>query len=125
MHELSLAKGILDVVEDCARENDCARISRIRVRVGEFAAVMPDAMTTAFSIIAQGTVAEGAELVLEDVPAVGRCRACGREYGLTENEYTCPCGAAGGFDFVRKRDNMLSKHIKDSYVHFRQLRCTE
>jgi len=101
VHELSLAKGILDVVEDSARENDCERISRIKVRVGEFAAVMPDAMAAAFSIIAEGTVAEGAELVLEDVPAVGRCRVCGREYGLTENEYICPCGAGGGFDFIR------------------------
>jgi hydrogenase nickel incorporation protein HypA/HybF len=46
--------------------------------------------------VAEGTVAEGAELAIEDVPAAGRCRACGSESVLTD--FPLQCARCDGLD---------------------------
>jgi hydrogenase nickel incorporation protein HypA/HybF len=44
--------------------------------------------------VARGTPLEGARLELRDVPAAGRCRACGTEARLGGFPLRCPaCGA--------------------------------
>jgi hydrogenase nickel incorporation protein HypA/HybF len=46
-------------------------------------------------LVAEGTVAEGAELRIEDVPARGRCRDCGTEGELPAFPLLCSaCGSA-------------------------------
>jgi len=52
-----------------------------------------------------GTVLEGAELVLTDVPAQGRCRACGAESVL--HDFPLACAACGGFDLELLRGEEL------------------
>ena len=74
MHELSIADAILQIALAHAGER---RIETIEVKVGHLRQVVPDALAFAFTLVSEGTPAEGAELQLEVVPAAGRCRACG------------------------------------------------
>ncbi len=62
---------------------------------------MPRAGGLAFELVARGTPAEGAELVLEHVAAAGICRACGSESEL--DAFPLVCAACGGWelDIVR------------------------
>ncbi|MFP5363879.1 MAG: hydrogenase maturation nickel metallochaperone HypA [Thermoleophilia bacterium] len=93
MHELSLAEGILAVVEEHAGGR---RVARVDVRVGRLRQVVPGALTFAFGLVAQQTVADGAELVLEQVPASGDCRTCARHTELPR--FPLRCAACGGLD---------------------------
>jgi len=93
MHELSIAEGIVRIATAHARRR---RIARVEVKVGHLRQVVPDALAFAFDLVAQGTAADGAELVLEEVPAVGRCRACGARTEL--DGFPLACGACGGLD---------------------------
>ena len=77
MHELAIAKGIIDIVNGEAEKQGFARVLEIRLRVGEFSGIMPDCLREFFPIAAAGTPAEKAALSMESIPARFRCLDCG------------------------------------------------
>lgn len=90
MHELGIMQ---QVVEICAAASGGARITRIVLEIGAFAAVLPDAMRFCFDAATQDTVAEGAVLEIVEIPGLGRCRACGREVQMDRPFARCDCDA--------------------------------
>jgi hydrogenase nickel incorporation protein HypA/HybF len=93
MHELSIADALLEIA---LRHAAGRRIESVEVKVGHLRQVVPDALAFAWSLVAEGTAAEGAELVIEEVPAAGVCRGCG-----TESEWDAfplACRACGSVD---------------------------
>ena len=93
MHELALAAAIVGIAEEHAGGR---RVTRVDVRVGALRQVVPDALTFAFELVAAETAAEGAELVIEPVPARGDCRACGARSELPR--FPLRCGSCGALD---------------------------
>ena len=91
MHELSIAQALIEIVE---RHAGGRRVTRVEVKVGRLSQVVPDALSFAFELVSQGTPVEGAELVLEDVPAAGTCGSCGSDTPLPELPLACRrCGS--------------------------------
>jgi hydrogenase nickel incorporation protein HypA/HybF len=67
----------------------------VTVSVGHLRQVVPASLEFAFALITQGTALDGAELILEEVPAAGVCRRCGRESRLDGFPLNCrSCGSA-------------------------------
>ncbi|MFL5842288.1 MAG: hydrogenase maturation nickel metallochaperone HypA [Thermoleophilaceae bacterium] len=93
MHELSVAEAILHVA---ARHSAGRRVYAVEVRVGHMRQVVPSALEFAFELVTQGTVLEGAELRIEEVPAVGLCGDCGARAQLDGFPLACP--ECGGLD---------------------------
>jgi hydrogenase nickel incorporation protein HypA/HybF len=93
MHELSIAEAIVAIAD---RHAAGRRVSRVEVRVGHLRQVVPSALEFAFELVARDTAVEGAELVLDVVPARGRCRGCGGEGPL--DAFPLTCRACGGWD---------------------------
>jgi hydrogenase nickel incorporation protein HypA/HybF len=102
MHELSIAEAIVAIAE---RHADGRRVARVEVKVGHLRQVVPSALEFAFQLTTEGTVLEGAELALIDVPAEGRCRACGAASVLTD--FPLHCARCGGFDLELLRGEEL------------------
>src|SRR4051812_11589797 len=102
MHELSLAESVVRIA---CRHAGGRPVTRVRLRVGHLRQVVPGALEFAFELVAQGTEAEGAELVMEEVPAAGRCRSCGIESELPG--FPLCCGACGGLDVELLRGEEL------------------
>ena len=104
MHELSIARGIIGVVEQARREQGFGRVLEIRLKIGEYAGLVPDCLQEFFPIAARGTAAEGAALVIETVPARFRCADCGYEGTVERRRACCPrCAGTsirllGGFE---------------------------
>jgi hydrogenase nickel incorporation protein HypA/HybF len=93
VHELSIAESVIRI----ATEHGAGRrVARVDVRVGHLRQVVPSALEFAFELASSGTTAEGAELVVEHVPAAGRCRRCGAETEL--DAFPLSCSACGGLD---------------------------
>ncbi len=78
MHELSLAIDMVAQLEKALSDDDSA-IEQIHLLVGVISGVEIDSFKFAFPAAAHGTRAKDAELVIEQVPMVVKCRACGRE----------------------------------------------
>jgi len=94
MHELSLAQGIVDLVESEARAQHFSKVKAVHVVVGALASVEPEALAFGFDSVARGTVADGARLVLERPPGTAECMSCGAEVKLDSRGEPCPgCGS--------------------------------
>ena len=93
MHELAIAESVVRIACEHAGGR---RVARVELQVGHLRQVVPSALEFAFGLVADGTPAAGAELAIEEVPAAGRCRACGAESEL--QAFPLVCGACGGFE---------------------------
>ena len=93
MHELSIADAVVTIA---GRHAAGRRVSRVDVKVGWLRQVVPDSLQFAFELVSAGTELEGAELVIEEVPARVHCGACAAETEL--KEFPAHCGECGGFD---------------------------
>ncbi|MDH2429034.1 hydrogenase maturation nickel metallochaperone HypA [Sphaerisporangium sp. TRM90804] len=93
MHEFGIAESILAAVEGRA---DGRRVRRARVQVGALLRVAEPSINDAFTVVAEGTVAEGARLDLVTLPVRLTCRACGNA-GTSVDPYAV-CSACGSTD---------------------------
>ncbi|MEV6796224.1 hydrogenase maturation nickel metallochaperone HypA [Streptomyces sp. NPDC051320] len=82
MHELSIATAIVERAEEVARQHGVPAVSAVRVRVGEMAGVVADALLFSFEVAREGTVAGTARLLVEDVAALARCEPCGADFAV-------------------------------------------
>ncbi|HEV2770588.1 MAG TPA: hydrogenase maturation nickel metallochaperone HypA [Solirubrobacteraceae bacterium] len=102
MHELAIADRIVAIARDHAAGR---RVTRVEVKVGHLRQVVPDSLRFSFELVAHGTPVEGAELVMEEVPAAGACRQCGQESELAGFPLACP--ACGSLDLELLRGEEL------------------
>ncbi len=89
MHELSLATAVVDA---CAERAAGARVLRVRVEIGQLAAVLPDSLRFCFEVCARGTAVEGAELEILETPGRAVCDSCGGAVALSSPFGRCDCG---------------------------------
>ncbi|MCA1729762.1 MAG: hydrogenase maturation nickel metallochaperone HypA [Actinobacteria bacterium] len=102
LHELSIAESVVQIV---SRQADGRRVTKVQMKVGHLRQVVPSALAFSFELVAEGTPVEGAELEMEEVPAVGRCREC--EVESRFGNFPLQCRACGGFDLEILRGEEL------------------
>jgi len=93
VHELALCRSVVATV---APHADGRPVARVHLRVGHLRQVVPEALDLAWRAVTEGTDLDGAALVVEEVPAVVRCRACGA--GTTLEWPVLVCGTCAGRD---------------------------
>jgi hydrogenase nickel incorporation protein HypA/HybF len=77
-----------------AHSHSAETVACITVRIGPLAGVEPKLLQSAFDISRIGTVAEQAELLLEEQPIRVACNVCMLESDATTDNLTCRhCGA--------------------------------
>jgi hydrogenase nickel incorporation protein HypA/HybF len=92
MHEFGLCEAIVDAVEHRAAGR---RVEGLRVRIGARHRVVKSAFDQAFSLVASGTVADGAAVDWVVIPARISCRACGQAVDSEDVLALCSgCGSA-------------------------------
>ena len=93
MHEVSIMQSTLQLAEESARNAGASEIRAIRLRVGLFSGVVPEALEFAFDVLKADTMAAGAVLEIERVPGLFQCAGCQRESRLDAVRFDCPeCG---------------------------------
>ena len=76
MHELSLMETIRELALQQAQSHGAARIEAVRLRIGSLAGVEPEALNFAFEVLMANTIAAGARLEVETLPAEWFCAPC-------------------------------------------------
>ncbi len=104
MHELAITEGILKTVLPAAEQGGAKRILEIRLRIGEFADIIPDCVQSYLDIIAKDTIAEGAKVVAEIVPSTARCRSCGFTGHIDHRIARCPDCGSTDFELLSGRE---------------------
>jgi hydrogenase nickel incorporation protein HypA/HybF len=94
MHEMSLAEGIVQLVEDAARADGCARVKTVWLEIGQLAAVEKEALRFCFDAVTRDSIAEGARLEIVEMPGQGWCMKCACNVPVTALYEPCPtCGS--------------------------------
>lgn len=93
MHELSVCQALVRQLQDIAREQRAARITRVVVQIGPLSGVEPELLRHAYPVASAGSAAADAALVLEALPIRVHCEACGADSDAAANRLLCGvCG---------------------------------
>lgn len=104
MHEVSLAGGILQVVEQTRARDPFERVTHLRLQAGALAGVEISALRFALESIAPGTLLDGAQIDIDEQPGVAWCMQCCQSVPIFSRLDLCPqCQGAqlqptGGLD---------------------------
>ncbi len=94
MHEMSLAEGMLGLVEDGARRNAASAVKAVWLEIGALAQVEVEALRFCFDAVTRGTLAEGARLEIVATPGAAWCMPCGERVAIDRLGDACPrCGS--------------------------------
>ncbi len=93
MHELAICQALMNQVESIAAERNARSVVSIVVGMGPLSGVEAQLLKHAYPVASAGTVAEGAELVIENLPVRIKCTQCGSESDALPNKLVCKaCG---------------------------------
>ena len=93
MHELSLAENINNTIKELCERSALGRVRRVVLEVGRMRQVDPELLAFAFDVVSRGTVTEGAEVSILELPIVFMCHSCNREAGSDLPIFVCAnCG---------------------------------
>jgi len=93
MHEFSVCIALMQQVERIAHEHAAGRVERIVLQVGPLSGLEAPLLEHAWPLAATGTLAEDAELVIENAPVKVKCTQCGAVSAAAPNRLLCAnCG---------------------------------
>lgn len=95
MHELSLAGGILRVLEQTQERDPFERVAHLRLEAGVLSGVDISALRFALEAIAPGTCLEHASIDIDEPAAAAWCMQCSQSVAIQSRLDACP--VCGGF----------------------------
>jgi hydrogenase nickel incorporation protein HypA/HybF len=111
MHEMALAEGMLEIVEDTARRNGGAKVRAVWLEIGALSHVAPDALRFCFDAMTRGSLADSARLEIITTPGLEWCMPCAETVPLAQLGEACP--RCGSYQLtVTKGDEMRVKEIE-------------
>jgi hydrogenase nickel incorporation protein HypA/HybF len=94
VHEMSLAEGVLQVIEDAALKQGFSRVRTVWLEIGQLAAVEVEAMRFCFDAVTRGSLAEGSQLEIIATPGSAWCMQCSASVTVPALYDPCPqCGS--------------------------------
>lgn len=94
MHEMSLAEGVLQLLEDAALKQEFSKVTVVWLEIGALSGVEVEAMKFCFDAVTRDSIADGARLEIISLPGTGWCMECASTVPMTEAYGECPqCGS--------------------------------
>ena len=91
MHEMSLTRSILDIVEEYELRFQFQQVNSLKLSFGRLACISPGALEFAFEVQSKGTKAQGASLEFDIRPIIIYCFTCSKEIEADSYAAACPC----------------------------------
>jgi len=90
MHELSVTESILEISLRHANKANAKRVTNLYLVIGQLASIVDDSVQFYWDIVSKGTIAEGAILHFNRLPATLACLDCKHQYNPSGNGFSCP-----------------------------------
>ncbi len=104
MHELGIMTGVMEAVDQSARQAGALKVLKVTLSIGEMTEAIDDSLRFAFEVLTEGTISEGAELVINMVKPKSRCLDCGNEYEHDRFHMACPACGSFATELLAGRD---------------------
>ena len=86
MHELSIARNIVDIIRTHVAAGELKNVQTVRVKIGALAGVVPPSLEFSFNALVSDTPLQGSHIEIQQIPFVFECKTCGQsssnEYGI-------------------------------------------
>ena len=109
MHELSITEGILNTAIEEARQRNAVRITQIILGMGQLSYVVPECVQDYFDMLSEDTIAHGAKLTFNYIPAVLECRECNSRFPMQHMRLRCPNCSGAKVDIIEGKDFYIDK----------------
>jgi hydrogenase nickel incorporation protein HypA/HybF len=90
MHELSITESLLEIALRHAETAGAKRISDLYLVIGQLSSIVDDSVQFYWDIVADGTLAEGANLHFQRIPTEILCLDCDQQYNPADSQMACP-----------------------------------
>ncbi|MES9913668.1 MAG: hydrogenase maturation nickel metallochaperone HypA [Candidatus Sedimenticola sp. 4PFRAG1] len=91
---MSLCEGILQVLEDNAKEQGYSKVKTVWLEIGELSGVEIEAMRFGFDAVMRNSLADGAKLEIIRLPGQAWCMLCAKNVVVKQRFDECPdCGS--------------------------------
>ena len=101
MHELGIMTGVMESVEEAARNAGATKVLEIDLSVG----VMTEAV--AFEALSEDTMCEGADFKINMIQPVSVCLECGNEFEHDRYHVTCPQCESGFTQLIAGKEMQI------------------
>lgn len=94
MHEMSICESILEIIENEASKQSFSKVKTVWLEIGPFSGVELDALRFCFDAVMNASIAENAELKIDELPGQGYCMGCSQEIAVKQRYDPCAlCGS--------------------------------
>ncbi len=95
MHELGVVFYVIRDVKAVAEENKVQRVESVTLEIGEVSGVVHHLLEDCWKwAVKKEPIMDEARLLIEEIPAVTHCEACGEDYETVKYAKICPrCGS--------------------------------
>jgi hydrogenase nickel incorporation protein HypA/HybF len=105
MHEMGIALQIVEIATaSLPQDLGDARVTKVNLKVGKLAAVVPESLRFCFSVAVKDSPLESAILDIEEVPVVARCKDCGAQWTINEPVFICKTCQSGSLAILSGRE---------------------
>lgn len=96
MHELSIAAGILQRVEELAQQEGFCAVEELHLEVGQLSGVETESLRFALQSMVGGSLLAGARIRIAEQPGRAWCGVCNERVEVESRAQVCPrCGRPG------------------------------
>ena len=113
MHELSIAKNIIDIARETARQNHINRITEIEIEVGGVSGIVIESLEFAMEMSVRNTILENAKTTIIKIPGKARCLNCNFEFEINSYYAQCPECQHYKFDVIQGKELRVKSLIAD------------
>lgn len=85
MHEMGIVLNIVREAERQAQIYHVKKIGSLTLEVGELTGAEPGYIRNCWPAAIEGTIIDGAELIIKEVEGIVKCKDCGCEYRVLEH----------------------------------------
>ena len=90
MHEMALAEGVREIVDEAARAGGARRVAAVRREIGRLANVEIEALRFAFEVVKRGSLADSARLEIVERDGLAWCMCCSEVVAIGGLGEPCP-----------------------------------
>ncbi len=91
MHEIAVMQGTISTIVGTMRQAGGDRITSVHLSLGASSHMSEESARQHFDMLAAGTPAENAELIIMWLPATYQCFSCGQRFEVIEVTETVSC----------------------------------
>ncbi len=90
MHEHHQVEKIVKAVFQTAKEKNLAKVKKVNLLMGDLLGFDDTSVKLYFESFTDGTIAEGAELIIKHIPGQLKCSNCNKNFIKVRSDLSCP-----------------------------------